>query len=333
MKKVITAILLLLILCMPVLQAAAAQGGPEIILHPQNPYYPEYAVAIYTVKAEGTNLSATWYLEWMDRTFKISEFGGAMQPWEAYAGEAYGARQLDDNTFIYLFEGIGAELDGAYIWCEISDGTNTVTTQRARIFVGDYSMPPEILSIPSYVEVEQGEMGDVRCVAKSPDESQLSFLWYETDTGKFEDMRAVNRGTETSDFMLCDTSAVGIRNYICMVQTDNGGLVLSSLVTVNVTEKVEETTVPTTDAPETTAPAEETEPSEETQPTEATKPTAASPGPQSTTPENTTVPTVPVSSDNAPADTSVPWWAIVIIGLFAAILGVLVALILTRKKS
>ena len=40
--------------------------------------------------------------------------GGGMQPWEAYAGDAYGPRQLDSNTFAFIFEGIEYDLDGTH---------------------------------------------------------------------------------------------------------------------------------------------------------------------------------------------------------------------------
>ena len=161
-----------------------------------------------------------------------------MQPWEAYAGESYGAKKLDDNTFAFIFEGVEDDLDGAYIWCVIEDGHYDVTSQKVRISMGNSNTPPEIVSIPVQLTVEQGAEAEIRCVAKSPDASQLSFLWYETDTGRMEDMRAVNRGTETGDYMLCDTSNPCTRNYLCMVETSNGGVAYSSIVPVTVTEKV-----------------------------------------------------------------------------------------------
>lgn len=238
MRKVICLLLVVLMSCLFVLSAAAAPEGPEITLQPQSPNYPEYSVAIYTVKAEGTNLTATWYMEWLGKTYTISNIGGSMQAWEPYAGEAYGARKLDDHTFAFIFEGIEYDLDGAYIWCVLEDGHYDVTSQKARISVGNSNTPPEIVSIPAQLTVEQGEEAEIRCVAKSPDASQLSFLWYETDTGRMEDMRAVNRGTETSDYMFCDTSNVGTRNYLCLVETSNGGLAYSSIVHVTVTEKI-----------------------------------------------------------------------------------------------
>lgn len=239
MRKGICLILILLMSCLLILPAMAASGEPKITMHPQSPNYPTYSVAIYTVKAEGTNLTATWYIEWQGKTYTASDLGGAMQAWEPYAGEGYGPRKLDNNTFAFIFEGIEQDLDGAYIWCIIEDGHYDVTSQKARISVGNPNSPPEILDIPAELTVEQGAEAEIRCVAKAPDGTQLSYLWYESDTGRIEDIRAVNRGTETADYLFCDTSYPGVRNYICFVSTSDGGFANSSFVTVTVTPKTQ----------------------------------------------------------------------------------------------
>lgn len=353
MKKVFYAAMAIVICCSLVLPVMAAPEGPEITLQPQSPDYPNYSVAIYTVKAEGSNLSATWYMEWSGKTYTISNVGGAMQPWEAYAGESYGARKLDNNTFAFVFEGIERDLDGAYIWCVIEDGHYYVSSQKARICVSGSETPPEIVSIPAQLTVEQGAQAEIRCVAKSPDDSQLSFLWYETDTGKLEDMRAVNRGTETTDYMFCDTADVGTRNYICMVESSNGGLAYSSVVAVTVTEKAEApqtptetrpSVVPTTPATETQPAVVPTTPATETQPSvvptapaptedslDATKPSSAD------TPATTETAQEPAQPDQSPAQedgqTGVSWWVLILIGVAAAGIGVGAAVLLVNKKA
>lgn len=216
--------------------ALAAPAAPKITLQPQTTYYPEYSVASYTVKASGTNLTATWYLEWEGKQYNLSDNTNGMEPWEGYAGENYGGHQ-DGNSFTWFFSGIEAELNGGYIWCVIEDGHYDVKSQKAMICVGDYATNPTILEIPNEITVNQGQEAQIRCVAKSNDGSQLSFLWYETATGNLQDIQAVNRGTEDSDFMFCDTSTPGTRNYICMVRTTNGGMAYSSAVTVTVNAK------------------------------------------------------------------------------------------------
>ena len=244
MRKGIYLALILLLCCLLGLPALAAPEGPEITMHPQSPNYPNYSVAIYTVKAKGTNLSATWYIQWQGKTYDTSKLGGAMQEWEGYAGESYGPKKLDSNTFAFIFEGIEQDLDGAYIWCVIEDGHDDVTSQKARISVGNPNSPPEILDIPAKLTVEQGAEAEIRCIAKAPEGNQLSFLWYESDTGKLEDIRAVNRGTETADYLFCDTAYPGTRNYICFINTSDGGFAHSSFVTVTVTPKAQTAKAP-----------------------------------------------------------------------------------------
>ena len=236
MKRIFAMLLGILLLAALAVPSLAASDEPVITLQPQSPNTPHYGVAIYTVKATGTNLTATWYIEWQGTTYNASD-RSAMQPWEAYAGESYGPRQADANTFTFIFEGIERDLDGASIWCVIEDGHYSVTSQKARIWVGNENTAPIIESMPSAITVEQGAVAELRVIAKSPDGSQLTYLWYESDTGRIEDIRAVNRGTETSDFMLADTSAPGKRNYICLINTANGGYANTSFVTVTVTEK------------------------------------------------------------------------------------------------
>ena len=323
MKKLVCLILVVLLSCLLVMPTMAAPEGPVITLQPQSPNYPHYSVAIYTVKAEGTNLQATWYMDWLGKTYTISDIGGAMQDWEPYAGEAYGARKLDDNTFAFIFEGIELDLDGAYIWCVIEDGHYDVTSQKIRISVGNENMPPEIVSIPSQLTVQQGAEAEIRCVAKSPDDSQLSFLWYETDTGKLEDIRAVNRGTETADYLLCDTSEAGTRYYICMVETANGGMTYSSVVSVTVVEK----------QPEPTQPQEPAEPT--ITPTEPTTPTTPSEQPTVSTEDGNSETQAPTTT-NTPCNqqsNELPWWTFAIVAVIAAGVGFGVAILFGKKKA
>ena len=321
MKKVISLLLIVLLCGMLTVPALAAPEGPVITMQPQSHYYSEYSVAIYTVKATGTNLSAYWYIEWEGKTYNASQIGGAMQPWEAYAGESYGAKKLDNNTFCFIFEGIEEELSGAEIWCEIEDGHYSVPSQVAHIVVGNYGSPPEILDIPASITVQQGEEAEIRCIAKSTDGSQLNFLWYETGTGKFEDLQAINRGAETGDYMFCDTSTIGTRYYVCGITTSGGGMAYSSAVEVNVVEAdSQETTKPTTDTQTTET---TTESKIDTTPT--TEPTTME-SKIDTTP--TTEPTTPAQSPT----TEISWWVLVLVGLGAAGIGVGVAVILIKKK-
>lgn len=337
MKKMLISCLVILLVGVSALGVVAAPEPPEITLQPQSPNYPEYSVAIYTVKASGTNLSAVWYMEWLGQTYVISQTDADPQAWEGFAGASYGARQLDDNTFAYIFEGIQYDLDGAYIWCVIEDGHYDVTSQKVRVSVGNPNTPPQILDIPSQVSVAQGQEAEIRCVATAPENTQLSFLWYETTTGRMEDMFAVNRGTEDSDFMFCDTSRLGTRYYLCKVDTSEGGIAYSSIVAVTVTESSAASPEPTATQPQTSAPPETTPAPAATTSVQESE-TAPAETALTTPAESSADPIRQTASAQTAGDTGsqkqaqIPWWALVLVGVVGVGAGIGTAMVLIRKK-
>lgn len=232
MKKIL-AITLLILMLLPMLMHTSAAAEPKITMQPQNPHYPEYAVASYTVKASGTNLHCYWYLEYEGKTYNLSDNTNGIEPWEGYAGESYGGVQEDANTFVWFFSGIEAGLNGAQIWCEIEDGHYSVTSDRAMITVQGSAMPPVIFDMPASVTANRGDSVDIRCQANAPGSSQLSYTWYETSSGKLWDIKAI-QPEEDSDFMFVDTSSVGTRYYVCGITTSDGGMTYSSVVPVTV---------------------------------------------------------------------------------------------------
>lgn len=237
MKKYISFIICVLLLCTLITPVLAAPEGPVITLQPQSPNYPEYSVAEYTVKATGSNLTASWYMEWEGKTYNISDYTNGYEPWEDYAGETYGAEKLDANTFRFSFWGIEHPLNGATIWCVIEDGHYSVTSQKAYINMGNPATPPTIVDIPAQITVEQGQKAKIYCNARSNDGTELGYIWYETSTGDLRDIQALDRGTEIGDTLSCDTSKVGTRYYVCAVNTSQGGMCYSSVVPVTVTPK------------------------------------------------------------------------------------------------
>ncbi|MBQ7341321.1 MAG: hypothetical protein IJW41_04055 [Oscillospiraceae bacterium] len=309
MKKILmllAAVMLIVALCIP---AMAATEAPQITLQPQNYQYPEYSVAMYSVKATGTNLQATWYLEYEGKTYNISDYTNGFEPWEAYAGESYGPNQPDDNTFICFFGGIEAGLNGAEIWCVIEDGHYDVTSDRAIITVQGDAMPPEILQMPAALSVEQGAEVELRCVAKSNTEAQLTFWWYETATGKLQDIQALDG--EDSDYLFCDTKTPGTRYYVCCVTDTDGGRAYSSVVPVTVTAAT---------------PAPETEPT-----TQVIAPTTQ---PEETTAEPTTQPSEETTPQNPGDDgEGTPWYVIAAVGVTAAAIGAGAAVLVLKKKK
>lgn len=321
MKQAISLLMVILLCGLLAAPALAASKQPVITLQPQNPNYPEYSVATYTVKATGSNLKATWYMEYAGKTYNISKTGGAVKPWEAYAGETYGAEKVDDNTFRYFFGGIERQLNGAAIWCVIEDGHYDVTSQKAYINIGNPADPPEILEIPAKLTAEQGEKVRIECVARSVDDTQLGYIWYETATGKIEDIQALDRGTEIGDTLTCDSGTVGTRYYVCAVNTSAGGICYSNVVEVAVTQKQQPVS-----ATEATQPMEET-----TSVTEATQTTVET-VPAQTVQTTAATESIAPTDEPAPQNQGMSWWVLVLVGLGAAGFGVGVAVILSKKK-
>ena len=237
MKKTIC-----LLFCLVILAAAAivvsadAFDEPVIVLQPQNYVFPENGEAIYTVKAYGNGtLTCNWFLEYGGVTYNLS---GPYQPspWEDHAGNYWGSRKVDENTFEYFFEGIKPGLDGASIYCVIEDGHNDVTSQKAIIMVSGEHQPP-VISVPASMEVYQGTFLQLYCSATTDSGLEMSYIWYETHTGRLPEIKAVMTEDSYSDTFTVDTSTPGTRYYVCMVSLENGAYAYSSVIPVTVTEK------------------------------------------------------------------------------------------------
>lgn len=232
-KTLCILLILMMLLAIPV----SADSSVQITMQPQNYQYPEYSVAMYTVEASGSNLHCTWYIEYEGKTYNLSDNTNGVEPWEGYAGENYGGIE-DGNKFTWFFGGIEAGLNGAQIWCVIEDGHNDVTSQRAIITVQGDAMPPEILKMPAEVVANRGEEVEFRCVATSNSDAQLEFQWYETATGKLQDIIALDG--ETSDYVLYNSEQVGVKYYVCCVTTSNGGRAYSSVLPVTILDAAQQ---------------------------------------------------------------------------------------------
>ena len=237
MKKLTAILLITALICLLAIPAAATTEL-SIVRQPQNPVCLEFDYIEYKIKAYGYNLYCTWYMEYQGNTYDISDTSVGIQPWEPYAGEAYG--DLDPEvdgaftTFTYIFYGIGSELDGAKIYAVITNGHKEVTSQKAHIRVAEEVGTPPVIMVTSGMEVYQDEPLDLYCEAFDPMGGTLSYLWYETATGELEDIIAVNRGAENKDTLHVDTSTPGTYYYVCGVDTSNGGSAYSSVIPVTV---------------------------------------------------------------------------------------------------
>lgn len=216
----------------PACEEKAATSAPVITLQPQNPVWPEYSIAAYTVKASGSGLSATWYIEYNGKTYNMSDFTNSREPWEDYAGETYGPT-ADGNSFTCSFNGIESELSSASVYCVISNSKGQVTSSKSVISISGSKQPP-VTEVPVSVTGYQGDSLEVSCKATG---KGLSYTWYETSTGKLQDITAVDRGKASSATFKPDTSKAGTRYYVCGVQSSEGGLAYTSIVPVKVLEK------------------------------------------------------------------------------------------------
>ena len=236
MKKIVGILLVLLCLAAPLTAVRAAEGF-RYTLQPQNLQYPQNAVAIYSVEVTGVagTPMGTWFLKWNGVTYDLSKANGS-QPWEAYAGSEYGPR-ANGNVLTYVFQGIETGLDGAEIWCVAEDGHNDMESAHAVVTVSEGAKMPAQLRVPAEIRADKGEEIDLRCEATSPRENvQLTYTWYETSTGRLQDVKALPGSDGFSDYITLDTSKPGTRYYVCGVFTSEGGVAYSSVVPVTVSE-------------------------------------------------------------------------------------------------
>ncbi len=90
------------------------------------------------------------------------------------------------------------------------------------------------LSYPKSLEVFQGHVPfDLYCSATSADDAELSYLWYETTTGKLEDIIAVNRGEEMEATLPLDSDTVFSTYYVCKVTSADGEEVYTEPILVS----------------------------------------------------------------------------------------------------
>lgn len=229
--SVFIAVAILLSVTVPAL--AIQEEPPEIVAHPQSLNYPEGSVASYDVVATGTGLQYHWYIVYNDQVYDAGASDAYLQPWAQYVSEGFGTGPSGSNFF---FEGIDKELDGAQIFCVVSNSEGIATSERAYISVGASALPPQI-SVPAQVMVYQNEKVSLQCRATDPNGGSLSYIWYETSTGRLEHIIALM--DESSPNLVCDTSKPGTRYYVCGVWTQSGGYGYSSVIPVTVLEPEE----------------------------------------------------------------------------------------------
>ena len=238
MRRIPTVILFAIILMISMLTPAFAAGGIEIIHQPQNMVFPENASAYWTVEATGENLVYDWFIVYKGVAYNTITSFDDNHPWlEGVVGDGYGRNDVGNGFFI---NGIGSALDGAEIYCVVSNGTGSVTSKSAYISVGGKKSPPQ-LTVPASVTIERDKVLKLHCDAKAADgDSIKSYTWYETASGEMKDIIAIGAKegyTEENSILVCDTTQPGTRYYVCYVETELGGRAYSSVIPVTVTEK------------------------------------------------------------------------------------------------
>ena len=189
MKKATAVLMFILILATFALTPSLAAGNIVITRQPQNGTFPENSVASWSVEAAGDNLSYHWFIVYKGVTYDTNKSFAEGHPWQdGVLGSGYGSNDKGNTFFI---NGIGSALDGAEIYCIVSNKTGSVTSTRAYISVGGSKSPPE-LKVSASVRVEKGKVLKLYCDAKASDGDEVkSYLWYETTTGKLKDIVAI----------------------------------------------------------------------------------------------------------------------------------------------
>ena len=236
--KTFTAFLMITLLAAAMLVPVSAAEKPVITLQPQNCVYPEFASALWSVGATGENLSYDWYIVYNGTAYRTADALAENHPWlNGVTGSGYGSNEAGDTFFV---EGIGSALDGALIYCVVSNEAGSATSESAYISVDGKKSPPR-LKVPASVTVEQETVVKLFCEAEaSGDDSVSSYAWFETPTGQLKDIVAIGSyggQPEENPVLVCDTSTPGTRYYVCYVMTKLGGVAYSSVIPVTVTEK------------------------------------------------------------------------------------------------
>ena len=230
MKKATAVLIFILILATFALTPSLAAGNIVITRQPQNGTFPENSAASWSVEAAGDNLSYHWFIVYKGVTYDTNKSFAEGHPWQdGVLGSGYGSNDKGNTFFI---NGIGSALDGAEIYCIVSNKTGSVTSARAYISVGGSKFPPE-LKVSASVRVEKGKVLKLYCDAKASDGDEVIVAI------------GANEGySEEDPILVCDTGKAGTRYYVCYVETKLGGKAYSSVIPVTVVEKAAPTQKP-----------------------------------------------------------------------------------------
>ncbi len=254
-RKILAAVLALFIV-FPVLSvpSAADSGMPEIVCAPQNIRWQAGTDASYTCFCWGDEYceyyNYEWFLEYEGKDYSLT-YLSFDYPWIGFCNFEDLSKSPVNGPTVTL-PGIQKGISGAHIYCVVtnpSDPSLTVTSPKAVIMVGDAWMrqPPREIAVPAGVYCYPGDEVILNCEAThyDPLDPEFRYAWYESPDGTLESIRLIEdahgNSFETSSYKP-DTSHVGTRYYVCMVENpgENANISYSSVISVEVREEYQQ---------------------------------------------------------------------------------------------
>lgn len=193
---------------------------------PQNYAYPEGAVAVYQCDSDSENAAYTWYIIFDGKTTEINKGSFETDLWTHYSEGGFGTSSDGKSVF---FEGVMKELEGAVLYCVISEGGEAVKTGEAFVSVAgeDGPMPPEI-SVPLTAKGKAGETFSLEASVTPFSGTTCKYIWYESGTGKLQDIKAVT-DNDTADRLALDLKLGEGTYYYCIgVFAEKNGITAAS---------------------------------------------------------------------------------------------------------
>lgn len=93
------------------------------------------------------------------------------------------------------------------------------------------------ISVPLNVDAYVGDPVDIICDAVASDDSDISYVWYESYDGTYMNCMAYKKGAETSRTLRFTPTSPGVSYFFCLVSTENGDNDTSNIVAVTAYEK------------------------------------------------------------------------------------------------
>ena len=233
MKKVfaiLTAVMLAAGMLLSVLPVAAAEPL-EIVNGPSNYIVPEGMNVMYSVNANGSDLSYEWFLRYKGADYPLLD---AMETISASWHDYIDAVTLSPTGADITLENVKYGLDGAEIFCIVNGSGSVAVAGPAHIAVQKVTKTTlkkiTKFAVKHVVNTTKDKL--VKIPVKITEEAgyTYSYQWYETHDGKLEHIQALLYENEM--VLIPDTSKTGTKYYVCMVEVSKNGQKLSGYTEV-----------------------------------------------------------------------------------------------------